>query len=290
MNSRTIHASRWILKYIRITWRWQICASQTQLLTTAQVAIPTIFILHRALLSVWRVQVWTSQLCSISQHLRSSSQEALWLWTVQYTLGPVMENTVFTGSNTLKNLIQDSFTPMEAGMISVRGKTTHKHTPVSTTCQWRAWIFLMLGPTTALSPHVDTYCLETGPSWTLKVRNFLAEVILAVKSKILPVKMSPRVWISADEVDSPALVYFLSGALTFTVILSVLLAFSMCSIKKRNNCKCAGTVPACPCSWRWILTWYDIMLWSHSHSFSFRLPCKSYSSLSNKCRGNYLLY
>ncbi|XP_030285603.1 immunoglobulin kappa light chain-like [Sparus aurata] len=42
-----------------------------------------------------------------------------------------------------------------------------------------------------------------------------------------------------DEVDSPVLVYFLSGALTFTVVLSILLAFSMCLIKKRNNCKCA---------------------------------------------------
>ncbi|XP_073331242.1 uncharacterized protein [Pagrus major] len=42
-----------------------------------------------------------------------------------------------------------------------------------------------------------------------------------------------------DEVDSGVLVYFLSAALTFTVILSVLLAFSMCLIKKRNNCKSA---------------------------------------------------
>ncbi|KAM8748179.1 immunoglobulin kappa light chain-like [Acanthopagrus schlegelii] len=42
-----------------------------------------------------------------------------------------------------------------------------------------------------------------------------------------------------DEVDSRILVYFLSGALTFTVILSVFLAYSMCLIKKRNKCNCA---------------------------------------------------
>ncbi|XP_036968478.1 uncharacterized protein LOC119027410 isoform X1 [Acanthopagrus latus] len=36
-----------------------------------------------------------------------------------------------------------------------------------------------------------------------------------------------------DKVDSPVLVYFLSGALTFTTILVVLLAFSVCQMKKR---------------------------------------------------------
>uniref|UniRef100_UPI0037E7A59F uncharacterized protein n=1 Tax=Semicossyphus pulcher TaxID=241346 RepID=UPI0037E7A59F len=41
-----------------------------------------------------------------------------------------------------------------------------------------------------------------------------------------------------DEVYPLVLLYFLSGALTFTVILSVLLAFYMCVINKRNNCKC----------------------------------------------------
>ncbi|KAF3836868.1 hypothetical protein F7725_004332 [Dissostichus mawsoni] len=49
--------------------------------------------------------------------------------SIQYTLAAVMENTVFTGSKTLRTL-QDSFTPMEAGMISVRGNPTHKHTCV----------------------------------------------------------------------------------------------------------------------------------------------------------------
>ncbi|XP_074480071.1 uncharacterized protein LOC141760873 [Sebastes fasciatus] len=42
-----------------------------------------------------------------------------------------------------------------------------------------------------------------------------------------------------DQVDSPVLVYFLSGALAFTTILVVLLVFLLCMMKKRNSCKCA---------------------------------------------------
>ncbi|XP_027143753.1 immunoglobulin kappa light chain-like isoform X2 [Larimichthys crocea] len=41
-----------------------------------------------------------------------------------------------------------------------------------------------------------------------------------------------------DEVDSLFLVYFLSGALTFTTILVVLLAFSLYKMIKRNKCQC----------------------------------------------------
>ncbi|XP_039677648.1 immunoglobulin kappa light chain-like [Perca fluviatilis] len=40
-----------------------------------------------------------------------------------------------------------------------------------------------------------------------------------------------------DEVYSPGLVYFLSSALTFTTILSVLLAFSLYKVNKRNSCQ-----------------------------------------------------
>ncbi|XP_073330780.1 uncharacterized protein [Pagrus major] len=40
-----------------------------------------------------------------------------------------------------------------------------------------------------------------------------------------------------DKVDSPVLVYFLSGALTFTTVLVVLLAFSVYKMKKRNSCQ-----------------------------------------------------
>uniref|UniRef100_A0A8C9X1A6 Ig-like domain-containing protein n=1 Tax=Sander lucioperca TaxID=283035 RepID=A0A8C9X1A6_SANLU len=42
-----------------------------------------------------------------------------------------------------------------------------------------------------------------------------------------------------DEVDSPFLVYFLSAALAFTTILSVLLAFLMYKVNKRNRCQTA---------------------------------------------------
>ncbi|XP_032400617.1 uncharacterized protein LOC116707404 [Etheostoma spectabile] len=42
-----------------------------------------------------------------------------------------------------------------------------------------------------------------------------------------------------DEVDSPFLVYFLSAALAFTTILSVLLAFLLYKVNKRNRCQTA---------------------------------------------------
>ncbi|XP_078101762.1 uncharacterized protein LOC144514808 [Sander vitreus] len=42
-----------------------------------------------------------------------------------------------------------------------------------------------------------------------------------------------------DEVDSPFLEYFLSAALAFTTILSVLLAFSVYKVNKRNSCQTA---------------------------------------------------
>ncbi|XP_044039127.1 uncharacterized protein LOC122869849 [Siniperca chuatsi] len=41
-----------------------------------------------------------------------------------------------------------------------------------------------------------------------------------------------------DEVDSLLLVYFLSGALTFTIILVVLLPFLAYKLIKKNNCQC----------------------------------------------------
>ncbi|KAM6894567.1 uncharacterized protein PEZ65_022227 [Lycodopsis pacificus] len=40
-----------------------------------------------------------------------------------------------------------------------------------------------------------------------------------------------------DELDSLVSVYLLSGALTFTTILSVLLALSVCMMNKRNSCQ-----------------------------------------------------
>lgn len=49
----------------------------------------------------------------------------------------------------------------------------------------------------------------------------------------------PGVRLSTDEVDSPVWVYFLSAALAFTTILSVLLAFSVYKLNKRS-CQCTG--------------------------------------------------
>uniref|UniRef100_A0A0F8AKY9 Ig kappa chain V region K29-213 n=1 Tax=Larimichthys crocea TaxID=215358 RepID=A0A0F8AKY9_LARCR len=48
-------------------------------------------------------------------------------------------------------------------------------------------------------------------------------------------------WISTDEADSLSLVYFLSGALTFTTVLVVLLTFSVYKMKKRN-CQCTVVI------------------------------------------------
>ncbi|XP_032400110.1 uncharacterized protein LOC116707068 isoform X2 [Etheostoma spectabile] len=49
-----------------------------------------------------------------------------------------------------------------------------------------------------------------------------------------------------DMVDSPRLVYFLSGALTFTTILSAILAFSLYKVNKRNSCQSAENQARCP--------------------------------------------
>ncbi|XP_034712719.1 immunoglobulin kappa light chain-like isoform X2 [Etheostoma cragini] len=43
-----------------------------------------------------------------------------------------------------------------------------------------------------------------------------------------------------DKVDSPRLVYFLSGTLTLTTILSAVLAFSLYKVNKRNSCQSAA--------------------------------------------------
>ncbi|XP_028420132.1 uncharacterized protein LOC114545800 [Perca flavescens] len=49
-----------------------------------------------------------------------------------------------------------------------------------------------------------------------------------------------------NEVDSPVLVYFLSGTLTFTTILSVLLAFTVCVMNKGNSRQFKGSQVGCP--------------------------------------------
>ncbi|XP_056298672.1 uncharacterized protein LOC130211728 isoform X2 [Pseudoliparis swirei] len=49
-----------------------------------------------------------------------------------------------------------------------------------------------------------------------------------------------------EEVHSLVLVYFLSGALTFTSILSVVLVFSLCMVNKRNRGGCTESHARCP--------------------------------------------
>ncbi|XP_068569681.1 uncharacterized protein [Cebidichthys violaceus] len=48
-----------------------------------------------------------------------------------------------------------------------------------------------------------------------------------------------------DEEDSLVLVYFLSGALAFTIIPSVVLVFSLCMMNKRNRCECTESHARC---------------------------------------------
>ncbi|XP_028462040.1 uncharacterized protein LOC114573975 [Perca flavescens] len=48
------------------------------------------------------------------------------------------------------------------------------------------------------------------------------------------------------EIEDPALVYFLSGTLTFTTILSVLLAFTVCMMNKGNSCRSKESQARCP--------------------------------------------
>jgi hypothetical protein len=67
--------------------------------------------------------------------------------------------------------VQESFTPMETGVISVRRALMLGllHRAVSTTSPRGTSASLMLGLTTVLWPHVGRYSLGTGPSWTLTV-------------------------------------------------------------------------------------------------------------------------
>ena len=68
-----------------------------------------------------------------------------------------------------ENPFQESFTPMETGVISVRRALRLLHRDVSTTSPRGTSASLMLGLTTVLWPHVGRYCLGMGPSWTFKV-------------------------------------------------------------------------------------------------------------------------
>ena len=45
----------------------------------------------------------------------------------------------------------------------------------------------MLGPTTVLLLHVDTYCLETQPSWPLRVSNLVLEIAILTSKNAMGV-------------------------------------------------------------------------------------------------------
>lgn len=68
-----------------------------------------------------------------------------------------------------ENPIQESFTPMETGMISVRRalRLGLLHRAVSTTSPRGTSASLMLGLITVLWPYVEKYYLGMGPSWIL---------------------------------------------------------------------------------------------------------------------------
>ena len=70
-----------------------------------------------------------------------------------------------------ENPAQESFTPMETGVISVRRalRLGLLHRDVATTSPRGTSAYLMMGLTTVLWLHVGRYCLETGPSWTFMV-------------------------------------------------------------------------------------------------------------------------
>jgi hypothetical protein len=98
-----------------------------------------------------QVQSPTACLCSSSLCLSQAIQETLWLWTVQYTQRLVQENTACIGLDMAqKNPIQESFTLMETGVISVRRalRLGLLHRAVSTTSPRETSACLMLGLTT----------------------------------------------------------------------------------------------------------------------------------------------
>ena len=68
--------------------------------------------------------------------------------------------------------------------------------------------------------------------------------------------MSPDVWLSAEVVEYLPLVYFLSGALAFTTILVVSLAYTAHRAFKTNCCQCSGGV--------------IIIIYIYSYEFSLR--------------------
>ena len=112
----------------------------------------------------------TTRQCCSSQSLSQSIQETLWLCSVQSSLSPVQDNTVCSGSEPgQENPIQDSFTPKETGVKSVRRdlRLPLLHGAVSTASPRTTSAPLILGLTTVQWPHVERYCLAMEQDWML---------------------------------------------------------------------------------------------------------------------------
>ncbi|XP_031144254.1 uncharacterized protein LOC116042270 [Sander lucioperca] len=84
-----------------------------------------------------------------------------------------------------------------------------------------------------------------------------------------------------DEVDSPFLVYFLSAALAFTTILSVLLAFLMYKVNKRNRCQTAVNHATFPSPSTAIAEGYQDADNLHYAALSVNLPNRSRRQRNN---------
>ena len=102
-----------------------------------------------------------------------------------------------------------------------------------------------------LSPHVDRYCLEIGSRWGLGVSNsadkggdiFLNSGYFIIKYEEERKKTQSGcllMLVCADEENSLVLVYILSGALVFIIILVVFLAYTIYKMLKTKSCQCTG--------------------------------------------------
>uniref|UniRef100_A0AAQ4PL60 Ig-like domain-containing protein n=1 Tax=Gasterosteus aculeatus aculeatus TaxID=481459 RepID=A0AAQ4PL60_GASAC len=84
-----------------------------------------------------------------------------------------------------------------------------------------------------------------------------------------------------DEVDSPFVVYLLSGALVFSNILVVLLALSVCMMNKTDSCQSTGN-----CSCLYLAAGFHLMQLFNSRAFFLflRISSKISCSLQGKCK------
>uniref|UniRef100_A0A4W6DHB6 Ig-like domain-containing protein n=1 Tax=Lates calcarifer TaxID=8187 RepID=A0A4W6DHB6_LATCA len=117
------------------------------------------------------------------------------------------------------------------------------------------------------------------------ILEFFEGTTVSVKGSVITADSSVSGF--TDEVDSLVLVYFLSGALTFSTILVVLLAFSVYKMNKRNSHHSPGTVTKTLC-----VSLCPLNMSCEVKSLflsTIRLSRKIYCSLLNKCRSKTCL-